>query len=148
MTEATKNIIMNTVKEWAKFTTEREKMRGVADEIAGFARKAIQECLALMKAQNVEVQCDSLETMKILNVPVSAEPVVDATFPNVKVTVLLKCGGANRSIVINPNLTISAGGTPIGLDQLRKGLPEPFVTNSAEFVRDAFLNVARAGGKE
>jgi hypothetical protein len=148
MTEGTKTILLNTVKEWTKFTTERDKMTAVANEIAQFARKAIQECLLVMKAQNVDVQCDSPDAMKILGVPVVAEPMIEASFPNVKATVVLKCAGATRAIIINPNLSISAGGTPVMLDQLKKAVPEPFVVNAAEFVRDAFLNVARTGGKE
>jgi hypothetical protein len=148
MTEATKTILMNTVREWGKFTGERDKMTAVATEVAQFARKSIQECLMVMKAQNVDVQCDTVDAMKILSVPVTAEPIVEAVFPNVKANVVLKCSGATRAIVINPNLSISAGGTPVTLDQLKKAVPEPFVLNAAEFVRDAFLNVARGGGKE
>ncbi|HWP82204.1 MAG TPA: hypothetical protein VNN76_06080 [Bacteroidota bacterium] len=148
MTEPTKAVLLNTVKEWTKFTTERDKLTAVANEVAQFARKAIQECLMVMKAQNVDVQCDSPDAMKILGVNVVAEPMVEAAFPNVKASVILKCAGATRAIVINPNLSISAGGTPILLDQLKKAVPEPFILNAAEFVRDAFLNVARTGGKE
>ena len=148
MNEATKNILMNTVKEWAKFTTDREKFAAVADEIAAITRKSVQESLAFLKTQNFEVECETPEDLKILKVPIQISPVVDATFPNIKVSVHLKCGGATRSIIINPNLTISAGGQPVTYDQLKKGVPPAFETNAADFVRDAFLNVARTGGKE
>ncbi|MGH2567536.1 MAG: hypothetical protein ACRDGA_04300 [Bacteroidota bacterium] len=148
MNEAAKTILMNTVKEWAKFTTDRERFGGVAQEIAAITRKSVQESLALLKTQNVEVECETAENLKIMNIPVHIDPVVDATFPNVKVSVVLKCAGATRTIVIQPNLTISAGGTPITYDQLKKGVPPAFETNAADFVRDAFLYVARTGGKE
>ena len=148
MNEASKTILMNTVKEWAKFTGDRDKFAAVADEVAAITRKCIQESLALLKTQNVDVESETPEDMKILKVPIHVSPVVDAVFPNVKVSVLMKCGGATRSIVINPNLTISAGGQPVTYDQLKKGVPPAFETNAADFVRDAFLNVARTGGKE
>ena len=86
--------------------------------------------------------------MKALNVPILVQPVIEATFPNVKASVLLKCAGAARMIVINPNLSISAGGNPITFEQLQRIVPESFAANAAEFVRDAYLNVARTGGKE
>ncbi len=148
MVEATKTILMNTVKEWAKFSGDREKFGGVAQEIAAITRKCVQESLALLKTQNIDVDCDTPDDLKMMKVPVHIDPVVDATFPNVRVSVVLKCGGATRTIVIQPNLTISAGGTPVTYDQLKKGIPAAFETNAAEFVRDAFLNVARTGGKE
>ena len=148
MNEATKNILMNTVKEWAKFTGDRDKFAVVAEEVAAITRKCVQESLAFFKTQNIDVEADSADAMKILKIPVDVHAVVDATFPNVKVSVLMKCGGATRSIVINPNLTISAGGQAVTYDQLKKGVPPAFETNAADFVRDAFLNVARTGGKE
>ena len=148
MVEATKVILMNTVKEWAKFTTDREKFGGVATEISAITKKCVQECLAVLKTQNIDVECDDIENLKILKVPLHVDPVVDATFPNVKVSVQLKCAGANRTIVINPNLTISAGGQMITYDQLKKGIPPAFESNAADFVRDSFLYVARTGGKE
>ncbi|MEK6650107.1 MAG: hypothetical protein AABY75_03965, partial [Bacteroidota bacterium] len=66
-------------------------------------------------------------------------------FPNVKGSVVLKCGEANRAILINPNMSISAGGVVLTFDQLRKAIPDAFATNAADFVRDAFLFVARSG---
>ncbi|MCI0705954.1 MAG: hypothetical protein L0Y80_00530 [Ignavibacteriae bacterium] len=148
MNEATKAILMNTVKEWAKFTGDRDKFAVIAEEIAAITRKCVQDSLVFFKLQNIDVEADSPDTMKILKVPVQISAVIDATFPNVKTSVLMKCGGATRSIIINPNMTISAGGQAITYDQLKKGIPPAFETNSADFVRDAFLNVARTGGKE
>jgi hypothetical protein len=148
MVEATKVILMNTVKEWAKFTADREKFTTIANEVAAITRKCVQDCLAFLKTQNIAAAADSPDGLKLLNVPVQITPVVDATFPNVKVSVVMKCGGATRTIVINPNLTISAGGTPITYDLLKKGIPPAFEANAAEFVRDAFLNVARTAEKE
>ncbi|MBI3110069.1 MAG: hypothetical protein HYZ01_00715 [Ignavibacteriales bacterium] len=148
MNEASKNLLMTTVKEWAKFTGDREKLGAIAGEVAALTRKCVQESLALLKTQNIEVDAESPEAMKVLGVPVHIDPVIDATFPNVKVSVVLKCGGATRTILINPNLSISAGGAMVTYDQLKKGIPPPFETNAAEFVKDAFLYVARTGGKE
>ena len=148
MNEATKTILMNTVKEWAKFAADRDKLTVVAEEIAAITRKCVQDSLAFLKSQNIDVECETTDDTKILKVPVHVTAVVDAVFPNVKPSVVLKCGGATRTIVINPNLTISAGGQAITYDQLKKGIPPAFETNAADFVRDAFLNIARTGGKE
>ncbi len=148
MNEATKTLLMNTVKEWGKYVSEREKITMIAYDVAQLSRRVIQECLAFMKAQRVEVECDTLENLKVLGVPIQVNPTIEAAFPAVKATVVLKCGGATRAIVVNPNYTISAGGTPIAYEQLKKGIPDLFAANAAEFVRDAFLNVARTGGKE
>jgi len=148
MNEASKALLMSTVKEWTKFVADRAKITAVANDVAQMTKKILQECLAFMKAQKVEVDCDSPDTMKMLGIPVEVNPVVDASFPNVKANVILKCGGATRAIIINPNLTISAGGTPIAYEQLKKGIPDAFAANAAEFVRDGFLNVARTGAKE
>ena len=120
----------------------------MANEIAVITRKVILEQLQFLKSQNLDVQADSVESMKALGVPVLVQPVIEATFPNVKANVLLKCAGAARMIVINPNLSISAGGNPITFEQLQRMVPESFAANAAEFVRDAYLNVARTGGKE
>jgi hypothetical protein len=136
------------VKEWNKFTAEQNKLTQVANEIAVITRKVILEQLQFLKTQNLEVQAESVDSMKALGVPILVQPVIEATFPNVKASVLLKCAGAARMIVINPNLSISAGGNPITFDQLQRIVPESFAANAADFVRDAYLNVARAGGKE
>lgn len=147
MTEAVKAILMGTVKEWAKFAAEKEKMTAVAHDVSTLTRKIIQESLAFLKTQNIDVECETPETMKVLKIAISVEPVVEASFPNVKPSVHLKCGGAARVIVINPNLTISAGGMVVPYEQLKKGIPDAFAANAADFVRDAFLNAARTGGK-
>lgn len=148
MTEASKTILNNTVKEWAKFASDRDKMISVSAEVAAITRKIIHECLTFLKSQQVDVDCDSPDAMKILKVPIHIDPVVDAVFPNVKTSVVLKCAGATRAIIVNPNLTVSAGGAPVTFEQLKKGIPPTFESNAADFVRDAFLNVARTGGKE
>jgi hypothetical protein len=148
MNAGSKTILDNTVKEWAKFVGEKEKMLAVATEVAAMAKKIIQECLAYLKTQNIEVECDSPDSLKILGGVIHVEPIVEAAFPNVKASVLLKCGQAARAIIINQNMTISAGGVVITLDQLRKAIPDPFATNAADFLRDAFLFVARSGKDE
>ncbi len=147
MNEATKNLLMMTIKEWSKFAADREKFTGIAQEVTALTRKSVHESLQLLKSQSIDVECDSPDTLKMMGVPIAIDPVIDATFPNVKVSVVLKCGGATRTIVINPNLTISAGGALVTFDQLKKGIPPAFELNAAEFVRDAFLYVARTGGK-
>ena len=148
MNAGSKTILDNTVKEWAKFASDREKMMTVAKEVAALVRKIMQEYLTYLKTQNIEVECDSPDSLKMLGGVVHADPVVDATFPNVKASVVLKCGQATRAILINPNLTVSAGGVALTLDQLRKAVPDPFATNAADFLRDAFLFVARSGKDE
>ncbi|MGD1045392.1 MAG: hypothetical protein ABR936_08725 [Bacteroidota bacterium] len=148
LTESSKVILSNTLKEWMKFAVERERLTFAVNELAVFTKKVVQECLIFLKAQNLDIQCDSPDEMKILGVAVHIDPMIDATFPNVKASVVLKCSGSTRAILINPNMTISAGGTVMKLDILNKGIPEAFATNAADFVRDSFLYVARTGGKE
>jgi hypothetical protein len=148
ISDATKALLINTVKEWNKFTAEQAKFTQVANDIAVITRKVILEQLQFLKSNNLEVQAESVDSMKALGVPILVQPVIEATFPNVKASVLLKCAGAARMIVINPNLSISAGGNPITFEQLQRMVPESFAANAAEFVRDAYLNVARSGGKE
>jgi hypothetical protein len=148
ISEATKTILVNTVKEWNKFTAEQAKLSQVANDIAVITRKVILEQLQFLKTQNLDVQAENPDSMKALGVPILVQPVIEATFPNVKASVMLKCAGAARMIVINPNLSISAGGNPITFEQLQRMVPESFAANAAEFVRDAYLNVARTGGKE
>lgn len=148
ISEATKAILANTVKEWNKFTTEQNKFTTVAAEVASITKKVILEQLQFLKSQSIDIQAETVDAMKLLNVPILVQPVIEATFPNVKASVLLKCAGAARMIVINPNLSISAGGNPVTFEQLQRMVPESFTANAAEFVRDAFLNVARTGGKE
>ncbi|HTP79738.1 MAG TPA: hypothetical protein VMM57_04975 [Bacteroidota bacterium] len=141
-----KALLMNAVKDWAKFTAERDKMKTIATEVASITRKLVAENLAFLKTQNIDAQFENHEAMKILGVPIQVDPVVEATFPTVKASVTLKCGGANRAIVINPNATISAAGPPFPFENFKKGIPETFLNNAAEFVSDAFLNAARTGG--
>lgn len=143
MNEASKALLTNAVKEWTKFVNERERMRGIATEVSAIAQKVVLETLVFMKAQNVDVNCQDVSSMKVMGHPVIIEPVVEAQFPNVKTKVNMTCSGATRSIVINPNASISAGGNPFMFDQLKKGIPDSFVTNAAEFVSDAFLFIAR-----
>jgi len=148
MNAASKTLLDNTVKEWAKFAGDKDKMLSAAKEVATLARKVMQEYLAYLKTQNIEVECDSPDSLKVLGGVIHADPVVDATFPNVKASVVLKCGQATRAIIVNPNMTVSAGGVAFTFDQLRKGIPDPFATNAADFLRDAFLFVARSGKDE
>jgi len=96
------------VKEWNKYKTEQIKLSLVANDIAAITSKVILEQLQFLKAQNIEVQCDSVDTMGVLSVPIVVQPVIEAVFPNSKASVLLKCAGAARMIIINPNLSISA----------------------------------------
>jgi hypothetical protein len=148
ITEASKNILMGTIKDWTKFAVERERLNLAAGEVASITRRVIQECLAFLKAQTIDVECNSPDTLKILGVLVHVDPVIETAFPNVKASVVLKCGGATRAILVNTNMTISAGGMVVQFNQLQKAIPDAFAINAADFVRDAFLNVARTGGKE
>jgi hypothetical protein len=148
LTDSTRAILTTTIKEWQKFAAERERFTSVAHELAIITRKVVQECLAFLKAQSIDVQCDSADEMKILGIQVHIDPVIDAIFPNVKASIVLKCAGSTRAILVNQNMTISAGGMVVTFDELKKGIPAAFATNAADFVRDSFLYVARTGGKE
>ena len=148
ISDSTKAILAGTVKEWNKFKTEQIKLSLVANDIAAIASKVILEQLQFLKSQGIDVQADTIDSMMILNVPIVVQPIIEAVFPTSKGSVLLKCAGAARTIVINPNLSISAGGTPVTYEQLQRAVPESFSANAAEFVRDSFLNVARTGGKD
>ena len=148
MTDAAKNILLNTLKEWNKFVADRDKFTAAATDVANLARHCTFESVAFLKTQNIDVEADAPETMKIMSFPIHIDPVIEANFPNVKVSVLMKCSGASRMIIINQNLSISAGGTVFTLDALKKAVPAAFEANSADFVRDAFLFIARTGGKE
>jgi hypothetical protein len=148
LTEASKAILTNTLKDWMKFAVERERLTIAANELTGVTRKVVQECLSFLKAQNLDIQCDTPEAMKILGVDVHIDPLIEATFPNVKASVVLKCSGSTRAVVINSNMTISAGGSVLSFEQLKTGIPAGFATNAADFVRDSFLYVARTGGKD
>jgi hypothetical protein len=145
MNAGSKALLDSTVKDWNTFAALREKMGAAAGELAVAVRKLIQENLTYLKTQNIDVECDNPEAMKVLGGVIRVEPVVEATFPNVKASVVLKCGEANRAVLINSNGSISAGGVAMTFDQLRKAIPDAFATNAADFVRDAFLFVARSG---
>lgn len=145
MNAGSKNLLDGTVKEWNTFAALREKMTAVASEVAAITRKLVQEDLAYLKTQNIDVECDAPENLKILGGVIHIDPVVEAPYPNVKASVVLKCGEANRAILINSNGAISAGGVVMTYDALKKAIPDPFANNAADFVRDAFLFVARAG---
>jgi hypothetical protein len=101
-----------------------------------------------LKTNNIDIQCESVDAMKIFGASVHIDPIVDAVFPNVKASVVLKCSGSTRAILINPNMTISVGGMVVTFDELKKAIPASFATNAADFVRDSFLYIARTGGKE
>ena len=148
MAQAAKEILLSTITEWSKFATERDKMRKIANDVAMVTRTIIKDDLAVFKSKQIDVVCENSEDLKVLGVIINVDPVVEETFPTVKASVALKCGGASRYILINPNTSISAGGPPFMFEELKRGVPETFLTNAAEFVRDAFLNVARTGGVE
>jgi hypothetical protein len=148
MAQGARDILLSTIAEWSKFATERDKMRKIANDVAMVTRTIIKDDLAVFKSKQIDVECENSENLKVLGVQINVDPVVDETFPTVKASVALKCGGASRYILINPNTSISAGGPPFMFEELKRGVPETFLTNAAEFVRDAFLNVARTGGVE
>jgi hypothetical protein len=146
MTDAAKAILTNTIKEWTRFTAERDKVSSVAHDVADLARKCVFESVTFLKTQNIEAEAESAETMKIMKMPVQIEPVIEANFPTIKASVIMKCSGAQRMILINPNFTISAGGTIFQYEAFKKAIPAAFEANAADFVRDAFLYIARMGG--
>ena len=145
MNAGSKALLDSTIKEWNTFAAAKEKMGAVAGEVTGIVRKLILENLTYLKTQNIEVEFENADAMKVLGGLIHVDPVIDATFPNVKASVVMKCGEANRAILINPNMSISAGGVAMTFDALRKAIPDPFANNAADFVRDAFLFVARSG---
>ena len=146
MAQAAREILQATIAEWTKFAAERDKMRRISTDVAMVTKTIIKDHLSFFKAKQIDVDCETSEDLKVLGVKISVDPIVEETFPTVKASVALKCGGASRFIIINPNTSISAGGPPFMFEDLKKGVPESFINNAAEFVRDAFLNVARTGG--
>jgi hypothetical protein len=148
LTESMKLILSSTIKEWAKFSVEKEKFTQAANDVAEITKKVVHDCLLYLKTNNIDIQCESVDAMKIFGAHVHIDPVVDAIFPNVKASVVLKCSGSTRAILINQNMTISVGGMVVTFDELKKAIPAAFATNAADFVRDSFLYVARTGGKE
>jgi hypothetical protein len=148
LTESIKLILTGTIKEWTKFSVEKERLTLAANEVAEITKKVVHDCILFLKTNNIDVQCESIDTMKIFNASVHIDPVIDATFPNIKASVVLKCSGSTRAILINSNMTVSVGGMVVTFDELKKAIPIAFATNAADFVRDSFLYVARTGGKE
>jgi len=148
LTESMKLILTSAIKDWTKFAVERERLTLAANELTIITRKVVHDCILFLKTNNIDVQCESPDEMKILGVLVHIDPVIDAIFPIVKASVVLKCSGSTRSILVNSNMTISAGGNVVTFDELRKSIPAAFATNAADFVRDSFLYVAHTGGKE
>jgi len=147
LTESMKLILTSAIKDWTKFAVERERLTLAANDLAVITRRVVHDCILFLKSNNIDVQCESQDAMKILGTDVHVDPVIEATFPVVKASVVLKCAGATRSIIVNSNMTISAGGNVVTFDELKKSIPAAFATNAADFVRDSFLFVAR-GGKE
>ena len=145
MAQAAKEILFSTITEWSKFATERDKMRKIASDVVMVTRTIIKDHLSVFKAKQIDVECENSEDLKVLGVPIEVEPIIEETYPTVKARVALRCGGASRFILINPNTSISAGGPPFMFDELKRGVPDSFVVNAAEFVLDGFLNVARTG---
>jgi hypothetical protein len=148
LTESMKLILTSAIKDWTKFAVERERLTLAANELTIITRKVVHDCILFLKTNNIDVKCDSQDEMRILGVGVHIDPVIDATFPIVKASVVLKCAGSTRSILVNSNMTVSAGGNVVTFDELRKSIPAAFATNAADFVRDSFLYVAHSGGKE
>ena len=148
LTESMKLILSTTLKDWTKYSVEKEKYTQAANEVADITKKVVHDCLLFLKTNNIDIECESVDAMKIFGAIVHIDPVVDAVFPNVKASVVLKCSGSTRSILINPNMTISAGGTVVTFEELKKAIPAAFATNAADFVRDSFLFVARNGWKD
>jgi hypothetical protein len=145
MAQAAKEILLSTITEWTKFATERDKMKKIASDVAMITRTIIKDHLGVFKSKQIDVECENSEDLKVLGTPIEVEPIIEETYPTVKARVALRCGGASRFILINPNTSISAGGPPFMFEELKRGVPDIFVTNAAEFVRDGFLNVARTG---
>jgi hypothetical protein len=147
LTESMKIILTSAIKDWTKFAVERERLTIAANELSVITRRVVHDCILFLKTNNIDVQCETQDEMKILGVNVHIDPVIEAAFPVVKASVVLKCSGATRSILVNSNMTISAGGNVVTFDELKRSIPAAFATNAADFVRDSFLFVAR-GGKE
>jgi len=148
LTESMKLILTSAIKDWMKFAVERERLTLASNELAVITRRVIQECILFLKTNNIDVQCESPDAMKILGVDVHVDPLIEANFPVVKASVVLKCAGATRSILVNSNMTISAGGNVVSFDELKRSIPASFATNAADFIKDSFLYVARSGKEE
>ena len=147
MNEPAKAVLSALVKSWNKFTAEQAKLETASQEVAAVAAKTIQTALVFLKEQHLEIECASPAAMSIMKVPVEVVPAVESHFPSLKASVILRCGEAHRTILIDLNLNINAGGTSFPFENFKKGIPESFTMNAVEFVKDAFLFVARTGGK-
>lgn len=148
LTESMKLILTSAIKDWTKFAVERERLTLAANELTVITRKVVHDCILFLKTNNIDVQCETVDEMKILGVPIHIDPVIEATFPIVKASVVLKCAGSTRAILVNSNMTVSAGGMVVTFGELKNSIPAAFATNAADFVRDSFIYVARTGGKE
>ncbi len=147
MNEAAKNVLSGLVKSWSRYSAERSKLETTCQEVAALAAKTIQGALAFLKEQHMEVECASPMNLAIMKVPVEIVPLVEGNFPNLKASVILRCGEAHRTILVDLALNINAGGTNVPFEHFKRGIPDTFTLNAVEFVKDAFLYVARTGGK-
>jgi hypothetical protein len=147
MNEPAKAVLAGLVKGWTKFEADKGKLETTAREVAALAGKTIQGSLSFLKEQNLDVECTNPLALKIMEVPVEVFPLVETHFPNLKASVVIRCGEAHRTILIDLNLNINAGGTSFHFEQFKKGIPDAFTMNSVDFVKDAFLFVARTAGK-
>ena len=147
MNEPAKAVLMALVKSWGKFTAEQTKLETASQEVSALAAKTIQTALSFLKEQHLDVECASPAAMSIMKVPVEIVPVVEDHFPALKASVVMRCGDAHRTILIDLNLNINAGGTTFPFEHFKKGIPDSFTMNAVEFVKDAFLYVARTSGK-
>ena len=147
MNDAAKAVLSGLVKTWSRYAAEKAKLETTSKEVAALAAKTIQGALAFLKEQHLEIECASPQAMAIMNIPVEVTPVVEGNFPNLKTSIILRCGEAHRTIVIDLALNVNAGGTSFPFENFKRGIPDSFTMNAVEFVKDAFLYVARTGGK-
>ena len=147
MNEAAKNVLSGLVKTWSRYSAERTKLETTCQEIAALAAKTIQGALAFLKEQHLEVECASPMQLAIMKVPVEVVPIVEGNFPSLKASVVMRCGEAHRTILVDLAQNINAGGTTVPFEHFKRGIPDSFTLNAVEFVKDAFLYVARTGGK-
>lgn len=147
MNEPAKAVLTALAKSWGKFTADQTKLQTASQEVAALAAKTIQTALSFLKEQHLDVECTNPAAMSIMKVPVEVVPLVEGHFPALKASVILRCGEAHRTILVDLNLNVNAGGTSFPFEHFKKGIPDPFTMNAVEFVKDAFLYVARIGGK-
>jgi hypothetical protein len=145
MNEATKVLLGNAVRDWNKFLAERDRLTYVTREVASFAGKVLLEQLQYLKSLNVAVEAEDFSSLKLMGVPVYLTPSLEAVFPDVKASVVLRCGTVERSLTLSGSSAITLGTSTYTLDQIRKAIPESFMANIAEFVHDAFLDIVRGG---